>query len=96
MTPAITGTAEAANPDRAADFLKEAADALGLSGWVEMTESGGAGEGRVRFGAEGPEDVLGEFVAHLHRGSAVVALEGLSVAWGQVAEPGEHFLIHYP
>ncbi len=87
MTPCITGTCTGENLERLVDFIKESADHRALTGWVRKEDD------RIRFSAEGSEDILTTFLAGLQGGSPTSELSALSVEWGQVEVPGEHFLI---
>ncbi|MBI4576881.1 MAG: acylphosphatase [Planctomycetes bacterium] len=57
---------------------REAAQALGLTGWVRNL-----GDGRVEAVAEGPRGLLEELAAWCRRGPSAARVREVQVSWGE-------------
>jgi len=62
---------------------KDEADRLGLSGWVRNLD-----DGRVEALAEGPRDVLEQFIAWCRRGPPYARVTDVAATWSDAT--GEH------
>lgn len=57
-------------------YLEDAATALGVVGFVRNLPSGA-----VEVRAQGPQDVLKQFIEYIHEGSLQAKIEGVEVEW---------------
>jgi len=55
---------------------KSKAQSLNLSGWVKNLS-----DGSVEVVAEGPHDILADFVRWCHRGPAAATVDGIDIEW---------------
>lgn len=71
-------------------FVQDSAGTLGVVGWVRNLP-----DGSVELVAQGPSDVLKEFVEYLHEGSLMAKVESVSIDWRSVKRPLDDFSIKH-
>ena len=71
-------------------FVQDSAGSLGVVGWVRNLP-----DGSVELVAQGPSDVLKEFVEYLHEGSLMAKVESVSIDWRSVKRPLDDFSIKH-
>lgn len=69
-------------------YVQDAATELQLVGTVTNQP-----DGSVQVIAEGPPDVLKEFVEYLHEGSVLAQVDGVAVEWGTATRAFDEFSI---
>lgn len=69
-------------------YTEDAATELGLVGWVRNSS-----DGSVEVLAQGPTDVLKEFVEYLNEGSLNAQVEAVAVEWRSVKKQLEEFSV---
>ena len=71
-------------------YAQDSATTLGLVGFVKNLS-----EGTVQVIAQGPIDVLKDFVEYLHEGSSLAQVESVSVDWVSPKVAYDEFSILY-
>lgn len=71
-------------------YVQDAATELALTGWVRNLENG-----TVEVVAQGPTDVLKDFVEYLHEGSLMAEVESVAIDWQTIRTPVSDFSIKH-
>lgn len=72
------------------DFIQRHARSIGLRGIVENLD-----DGSVEIIAQGNEDNLEKFIAHLHKGPFLARVIRVDVEWREPTEDFDGFTIQY-